>query len=53
MTNKDNAKKEREKLKEMNNKKVEEVKKKYPFLFVKATTSGITMRLSITDFLKF
>ena len=53
MTTKEDGKKQRQKLKEMNEKKVEEIKKKYPFLDVKATTAGITMRLSITDFLKF
>ena len=53
MTSKDDGKKMRQRIKEMNEEKVKEILKRYPFLQVKATTTGITMRLSITDFLKF
>lgn len=50
MPNPSQIKEERHRIKKENEKKVEEIKKRFPFLNVKATALGITMRLHIYDF---
>lgn len=50
MVNPSQIKEERRRIKQENEKKVEEIKKRFPFLDVKATTLGITMRLHMADF---
>ena len=50
MPNPSQIKEERHRIKKENEKKVEEIKKRFPFLDVKATTLGVTMRLHMGDF---
>jgi len=50
MTSKEKSRQERDKTKKSNQEKVDELKKKYPFLDIKATTTGITIKLAMRDF---